>query len=145
MLYNFKIAAKPQEPLFVSMGFDEAKNELISKGLKAKKQDSGFFGENESYDFRGLDKLQYLKQVNSPADLITIYGSVGARKTRRYDSVRRYFIRLRAGESGEAERRFRSDFTHRGKRAVPGGDRSRAPGSSWRTCKGTGAGCREEG
>ena len=78
--YNVKIAARPQEPLFVSMGFDEAKNELISKGLKAKKQDGGFFAENESYDFRGLDKLQYLKQVNSPADLITIYGSVGARK-----------------------------------------------------------------
>jgi hypothetical protein len=79
-LYNFKVAATPEEPLFASTAFDfTAKQDLISKGLKEIPSGNLLFS-GSPYDFKGLDQVQYLKQVNQTSDTITIYGTVGARK-----------------------------------------------------------------
>jgi hypothetical protein len=79
-VYNFKVAATPAEPLLVSTAFDlTAKQDLISKGLKETPSGNQLFS-SRAYDFKELDQIEYLKQVNQTSDTITIYGTVGARK-----------------------------------------------------------------
>jgi hypothetical protein len=76
-IYNFKVVATPDEPLFVSTGFDStAKHDLILKGLKQTAPNNPMLSSG-SYDFRGLDQIQYLKQVNQASDAVTVYGSGG--------------------------------------------------------------------
>jgi hypothetical protein len=79
-IYNFKVVATPDEPLFVSTGFDSTvRHDLILKGLKETAPNNPMFSSG-SYNFGGLDQIQYLKQVNQTSDTVTIYGSVAARK-----------------------------------------------------------------
>jgi hypothetical protein len=77
--FNFKIAAMPAEPLYAPALFQDVQNELISKGLKPTSNGQTFVG-GAQYDFKGLEQLQYIKQVNAPSDAINIYGFVTARK-----------------------------------------------------------------
>ena len=78
--YNFKLAGAPEEPLFVPASFDSIpERDLISKGFKETSASNQLFQSGRN-DFKGLDQIQYLKQVNQPSETITIYGTVGARK-----------------------------------------------------------------
>jgi hypothetical protein len=77
--FNFKIAAMPAEPLYAPALFQDVQNELVSKGLKPASNGQTFVG-GAQYDFKGLEQLQYIKQVNAPSDAINIYGFVTARK-----------------------------------------------------------------
>jgi hypothetical protein len=77
--FNFKVTVVPTEALFAATSFDEVREELVSSGLQPSSNGQQMFG-GAQYDFKGLDKIQYIRQVNLPTDQVNLYGFVSSRK-----------------------------------------------------------------